>query len=97
MTQPALPHFISVTQLSLAQILTEIVSECQNGCTDVRSTFEHFARLKKANGAAKNDQGTIEFSRDELTLLGAFVDSLNFAGIRERQEFWNKAIKIGIR
>lgn len=94
-TRPILPAFTNLTQLSIGQLLTEIIGECKNGCTDANSTLEHFARLKKSRGLIKDKEDS--FKLDERILLVALVDSINFAGLREMLPNWEEAIKTGIR
>lgn len=61
-------------QCELTQLLTHIISESSNGCTDARSTYEYFERLQATD---KRIEGL------ELSEVVAIASILNFAAIRE--------------
>lgn len=93
-----IPSFTDVCKLDIGTIILEIAREASHGCTDERSTFQHFARLKAQNGCdncTKDDVlGEVAlaecFSREELVYLSAITGSISYPGIREQYDNWTR-------
>lgn len=88
-----LRRFTNLTQLSLGDIMLEIASECRNGCTDSHSTYQHFAKAKARHTTQlRPEDGLYKmhevFDDDEREFLYTVVNSINFAGMREREDRW---------
>jgi hypothetical protein len=62
--------------MTLEQMLGEIIAECSNGCTDARSTYEHFEKLTRFNIITLADMQRVKL----------WAGVLNYAAIREAQD-----------
>lgn len=67
-----------------SEVLTLVVSECRNGCTDARSAYAYIERHRP--------QWIDKDSAVEGYALMAFLESLNFFAIREHSDTLSKIV-----
>lgn len=70
--------------LPIAEVYAFIVAECRHGCTNARSAFEYIGRTRPE--WVDTDSAVRGY------VLGAFLESLNFAAIREQSDTLYRAI-----
>ena len=74
--------------LNVDQILAEIIHECFNGCTDERSTYEHFVRKLYGRDIAEECRaGKRPYPEcDDLQRVHVISRCINYAAVRENNE-----------
>lgn len=63
---------------SIVDVLTIVVGECFNSCTDARSAFEYIQRGYQRSGQP--------LSREEMRNIRPLLESLNYHAIRDNVE-----------